>query len=143
MAYQKVIVVGNLGRDPEMRYLPNGQPVTNFNLATNRSYTNSNGEKVKETTWFRISAWGRQAETCNQYLKVGSKVLIEGRLNPDSETGGPRVYQRQDGTHGSSYELTADRVVFMDSRGQDGGGYQEQGGGAQVNQPMDEDDIPF
>jgi single-strand DNA-binding protein len=124
-----------------MRYLPNGQPVTNFNLATNRQYTNSNGEKVKETTWFRISAWGRQAETCNQYLKVGSKVLIEGRLNPDNATGGPRVYQRQDGTHGSSYELTADRVLFMDSRGQDGG-YQEQGS-APAAPMMDEDDIPF
>ena len=142
MSYQKVVIVGNLGRDPEMRYLPNGQPVTNFNLATNRQYTNSNGEKIKETTWFRISAWGRQAETCNQYLKVGSKVLIEGRLNPDQATGGPRVFQRQDGTHGSSYELTAERVVFMDSRGQEGG-YQQASPGAPVNDMMDEDDIPF
>jgi single-strand DNA-binding protein len=142
MSYQKIVIVGNLGRDPEMRYLPNGQPVTNFNLATNRGYTNSNGEKIKETTWFRISAWGRQAETCNQYLKVGSKVLIEGRLNPDQATGGPRVYQRQDGTYGSSYELTAERVVFMDSRGQDGG-YQQAAPGAPVDDMMDEDDIPF
>jgi single-strand DNA-binding protein len=99
-----------------MRYLPNGSPVTNFSLATNRSYT-ANDEKVNEVTWFRITAWGRQAETTNQYLKKGSKVLIEGRLNPDQETGNPRQYQRQDGTQGSSYEITAERVVFMDSKG--------------------------
>jgi single-strand DNA-binding protein len=140
MSYQKIVLVGNLGRDPEMRYLPNGQAVTNFNMATNRSYTNSNGERVKETTWFRISAWGRQAETCNQYLKTGSKVLIEGRLNPDQETGGPRVFQRQDGSHGSSYEVTAERVVFMDSRGQDGT-FQQQGGAP--DDDMMDDDIPF
>ena len=139
MSYQKVVIVGNLGRDPEMRYLPNGQPVTNFNVATNRQYTNSNGEKIKETTWFRVSAWGRQAETTNQYLKVGSKVLIEGRLNPDQATGSPRVFQRQDGTHGASYELTADRVVFMDTRGQEGG-FQAAGPGEEM---MEEDDIPF
>jgi single-strand DNA-binding protein len=115
MSYLKVVAVGNVGKGgPEMRYLPNGNPVTNFTLATNRKYTASNGEQVKETTWFRVSAWGRYAETCNQYLKQGSKVLIEGRLNPDAETGSPRVFQRQDGTHGASYELTADRVVFMD-----------------------------
>jgi single-strand DNA-binding protein len=138
MSYQKVVIVGNLGRDPEMRYLPNGNPVTNFNVATNRQYTNAEGEKIKETTWFRVSAWGRQAETSNQYLKVGSKVLIEGRLNPDKNTGSPRTYQREDGTYGASYELTADRVVFMDSRGANGGQQ-----GAPAEDTMDEDDIPF
>ncbi len=67
--YQKIVIVGNLGRDPEMRYTPSGQAVTNFSVATNRQYTSSDGQKVKETVWFRISAWGRQAETCNQYLR--------------------------------------------------------------------------
>lgn len=137
MSYEKIVIVGHLGRDPEMRYLPNGNPVTNFNVATNRSYTNADGEKVKETTWWRISAWGRQAETTNQYLKVGSKVLVEGRMNSDKASGGPRVYQRQDGTYGASYELTAERVVFMDSKGN---------GGEQAQQPdniMDDDEIPF
>ena len=140
MSYQKLLIVGNLGRDPEMRYLPSGQAVTNFNVATNRQYTGSNGEKVKETTWFRVSAWGRQAETCNQYLKQGSKVLIEGRLNPDKETGSPRVFQRQDGTSGASYELTADRVVFMSTRDSQEG---FTGGGPNEPATAEDDDIPF
>ena len=140
MSYQKLIIVGNLGRDPEMKYTPGGQAVTNFNLASNRQYTTSNGEKVKETTWFRISAWGRQAETCNQYLKVGSRVLIEGRLNPDKETGGPRIWSRQDGTQGSSYEVTADRVVFLTSRDEQPTGYAQ---GEANHQIAEDDDIPF
>lgn len=122
MSYHKITIVGNLGRDPEMRYTPSGQAVTNFNVASNRQYTASNGEKVKETVWFRVSAWGRQAETCNQYLKTGSQVLVEGRMTPDKASGGPRIWTRQDGTPASSYEITADRVVFLTSRGGGGGG---------------------
>jgi single-strand DNA-binding protein len=99
-----------------MRYTPSGQAVTNFSVATSRQYTSSDGSPVKETIWFRISTWGKQAETCNQYLKKGSKVLVEGRLNPDPETGGPRVFTRQDGTTGSSYEITANTVRFLSSR---------------------------
>ncbi len=138
MSYQKIVIVGNLGRDPEMSYLPgNGQAVTNFNVATNRQYTASNGEKVKETTWFRVTAWGRQAETCNEYLKTGSQVLIEGRLNPDKETGGPRLFQRNDGSYGAGYEITAERVVFMSTRNATGG---FEGGTAD---PMGDDEIPF
>ena len=76
--YHTIIIVGNLGRDPEMRYTPSGQAVTNFNVATNRQYTASDGSQVKETIWFRVSSWGKQAETCNQFLKKGSKVLVEG-----------------------------------------------------------------
>ena len=139
MSYQKIVIVGNLGRDPEMRYIQSGQAVTNFNVATNRQYTASNGERIKETTWFRVSAWGRQAETCNQYLRMGSKVLVEGRLNPDRETGSPRVYQRSDGTHGSSYEITAERVVFMSSR-DDQVSYQPKEPDSEV---IEEDEIPF
>lgn len=139
MSYQKIVIVGNLGRDPEMRYLSSGQAVTNFNVATNRQYTASSGEKVKETTWFRVSAWGRQAETCNEYLKTGSKVLVEGRMNPDKETGNPRVFERKDGTTGASYEITADRVVFMSGR-DDQDSYQVSEGGGEM---VDEDEIPF
>ena len=139
MSYQKIVIVGNLGRDPEMRYTPSGQAVTNFNMATNRQYTASNGERVKETTWFRISAWGRQAETCNQYLKMGSRVLVEGRLNPDKETGAPRDYERRDGSIGSSYEITAERVVFMSGRDDKAS---DQGAGPS-DEPIDEDEIPF
>ncbi len=87
--YQTVIIVGHLGRDPEMRYLPNGQAVTSFSIASGRKYTGSDGQLVDETTWFRISVFGKQAEACNQYLKKGSSVLVEGRLKPDPATGGP------------------------------------------------------
>jgi single-strand DNA-binding protein len=116
--YHTIIIVGALGKDPEMRYTPSGQAVTNFNLASNRQYTDSNGQQVKETIWFRISVWGKSAETCNQYLQKGSKVLIEGRLNPDPKTGGPHVWQGQNGP-GASFEVTASTVRFLSSR-QDG-----------------------
>lgn len=146
MSFHKITIVGNLGRDPEMRYTPGGQAVTNFNVASNRQYTTSNGERVKETVWFRVSAWGRQAETCNQYLRTGSQVLVEGRINPDKETGGPRVWTRQDGTPGANFEVTADRVVFLSGRGDegDGGGYQGgYQGGPDAPEEDGEDEIPF
>jgi len=114
--YQKVIVVGYLGRDPEMRYTPDGTPVTSFNMATSKKWNNPDGSKGEETTWFRVTAWRRQAEIVAQYLSKGSKVLVEGTLKPDKETGGPRVWQRQDGSWGASYELTASDVKFMDSK---------------------------
>ena len=137
--YHTIIIVGNLGRDPEMRYTPSGQAVTNFNVATNRQYTGSDGNQVKETIWFRVSTWGKQAETCNQYLRKGSKVLIEGRLTPDPSTGGPRLWQRQDGTTSASFEVSASTVRFLSSRGEDEGSYPA-GESHLVSEP---DDIPF
>lgn len=135
MTFHTIIIVGNLGRDPEMRYTPTGQAVTSFSVASSRSYTNQNGEKVDETTWFRITAWGKLAETCNQYLHKGSKVLVEGRLVPD-KNGGPRIFTRQDGTSGASFEVTAATVRFLSARGE--------GGEAMVESPGEsEDDIPF
>jgi single-strand DNA-binding protein len=116
--YHTIIIVGNLGKDPEMRYLPSGQAVTSFNVATNRQYTGSDGQTVKETIWFRVSVWGKQAESSNQYLKKGSKVLVEGRLTPDPATGGPRLWTRQDGTTASSFEVNAATVRFLSSRGE-------------------------
>ncbi|HLE15872.1 MAG TPA: single-stranded DNA-binding protein [Anaerolineales bacterium] len=137
--YHTIIIVGNLGKDPEMRYTPSGQAVTNFNVATNRQYTASDGSPVKETIWFRVSTWGKTAETCNQYLKKGSKVLIEGRLTPDASTGGPRIWTRQDGTPATNYEITANTVRFLSSRGEDEGSYQAEGGSSmEVSE-----DIPF
>ena len=134
--YQKVILVGNLGRDPEMRYTPSGQAVTNLNVATNRRYTDSNGQQVEETAWFRVSVWGRQAETVHQYLRKGRQVLVEGRLNPD-ENGNPRIWTRQDGTPAASFEVTAQNVRFLGGRADaEEGAYQEQETGT-------EDDIPF
>ena len=135
--YQKLIIVGNLGNDPEMRYTPSGQAVTNFSVATNRRYTTGEGNQVDETTWFRVSTWGKQAEVCNQYLKKGRKVLVEGRLNPDKETGGPRIWTRQDGSAAASFEMTAYEVKFLTPRGESNGDYEP-------SSPADEpEDIPF
>lgn len=117
----KIIIIGNLGRDPELRFLPDGTPVTTFSVATSRKA----GEK-DETTWFRVTVWGKQAESCNQYLHKGSKVLVEGRLRPD-ESGNPTVFQRKDGTWGASYEVTADAVKFLSGK---------------ADEPADED-VPF
>lgn len=101
-----------------MRYTPTGKAVTSFSVATNRQYTSNNGQQVKEVCWFRVSAWEKLAETCNQYLHKGSKVLVEGRLQPDQATGSPRVYQRQDGTYGASFEVTASTVRFLSPKGE-------------------------
>jgi single-strand DNA-binding protein len=111
--YQKVIIVGRLGQDPEMRYTPSGQPVTTFGVATDRRWIDQSGEQQQETTWFRVSVFGKQAEICNQYLVKGQQVLIEGRLRPDPATGGPRVWTGNDGVARASYELTAGVVRFL------------------------------
>jgi single-strand DNA-binding protein len=140
--YQQLIIVGNLGKDPEMRYTPSGTPVTSLSVATNRKYTGSDGQVVKETTWFRVSVFGKSAETAAQYLKKGSPVLVEGRLTPDKASGGPRVYTRPDGTMGATYEVFANTVRFLSSRGE--------GGPGPAPTPSDEDvpvgtedEIPF
>jgi single-strand DNA-binding protein len=127
--YQKLILIGNLGRDPEMRYTPDGKAVTSFSVATSRKYNDK-----EETTWFRISVWGKQAESCNQYLTKGSKVLVEGRLRPDSNTGAPQVFQKKDGSWGSSYEVFADTVRFLSARGE---------ANPETSDTVDDDDIPF
>ncbi len=114
--YQKVVIAGNLGSDPEMRYTPSGVPVTRFSVATNRRWTDAQGNPGEETTWFRVSAWRRLAETCNQYLSKGRQVLVEGRLIPDPDTGGPRVWTGNDGVARSSYELNALTVKFLGGR---------------------------
>jgi single-strand DNA-binding protein len=138
--YHTIIIVGNLGRDPEMRYTPGGQAVTNISVATNRQYTGSDGNTVKETIWFRVSVWGKMAEVCNQYLRKGSKVLVEGRLVPDAATGGPRLWTRQDGTAASSYEISASTVRFLSSRGEAEGEMTVSEGGSAAGE---EDNIPF
>jgi len=144
MSYHTTILVGNLGRDPEMRYTPSGQAVTSFSVAVSEAYTSANGEKIKKTIWFRVSAWGKQAETCNQYLKKGSKVLVEGRISADPTTGGPKIFTRQDGTAGSSFEITATIVRFLSSRGDnESGPVSGGGGGMEMAELPPEDDIPF
>lgn len=115
--YHTIIIVGNVGKDAEMRYTPSGAAVASFSVATNRQYTSSNGEQVKETVWFRVSAWGKQAEVCNTYVKKGMKVLVEGRLTSDKDTGGPRVYGDPPK---ASYEVSAGTVRFLSSRQDEG-----------------------
>jgi single-strand DNA-binding protein len=133
--FHKVILVGNLGRDPEMRYTPSGQAVTNLNVATNRTYTDGTGNQVKQTVWFRVSVWGKQAESSAQYLRKGRQVLVEGRLNPD-DNGNPRIWNAQDGTPRASFEVTAETVRFL------GGGRDETAAAEELG-PATEEEIPF
>ena len=102
----KVLLIGNVGRDPEMRYTPSGSAVTNFSLAVNRRYTPQNGEPQEETEWFDITAWNRLAETCNNYVVRGMKVYVEGRLRSRSWVG-------QDGQTRFRNEIVANTVTFL------------------------------
>jgi len=141
--YQKLTIIGNLGRAPEMRYTPSGQAVTNLSVATTRKWTSNSGEKKEQTTWFRVAVWGKQAETCQQYLAKGRQVLVEGNLVVDEETGGPRVWVDQNGKARASFEINAHEVKFLGSangqRNQDDGGDPDE---APV-QDLDEEEIPF
>lgn len=138
--YQKLLIVGNLGQDPEMRYMPDGQAVTNFSLACNRRWNDrATGEQQEEVTWYRVSVWGRQAEAANQYLSKGRQVLIEGRLRPDPNTGGPRLWTRNDGSIGASFEVVADRVQFLGGNGNGANGHTNDA----AEPAYAEDEIPF
>jgi single-strand DNA-binding protein len=139
--FQQITIVGYLGNDPVMRFTPSGKAVTSFSLATNLSYTNNDGQKIDETTWFRISVWDAQAESCNQYLSKGRPVVVVGRMRPDPETGGPRVFTRNDGTSGASFEVTANYVRFLPSGRGDSEGYEQDMGDQQGG--AEDDDIPF
>jgi single-strand DNA-binding protein len=144
--YQKIVIVGRLGRDPEMRYMPDGTAVTSMNVATDRRWTDkATGQPTQETTWFRVSVWGRQAESTNQYLTKGSMVLVEGHLKPDPQYGGPRIWTAQDGTARASFEVTAEVVRFLSSRGDSGGGASSYSDDSPSGKPaaQEEDDIPF
>jgi single stranded DNA-binding protein (ssb) len=114
--YQQITIVGNLGKDPEMKFTPAGKATTSFSVATSHQYT-QNGETVKETTWFRVQVWGNQAEACNKYLHKGSKVLVTGRLQADKATGGPRIWMNKNNEPKSSFEINASEVKFLDPAG--------------------------
>ena len=133
--FNKITIIGNLGTDPEMRYMPSGDAVTSFSVATNRRYRTRDGEQRDETEWFRVNAWGRLAETTNQYLEKGSLVYVEGRLSSRSWVG-------QDGQTRFSNEVRAQELKFLPRTGQaapGGGGYP--GDGAPAGD--DEDDLPW
>ncbi len=117
----KVIILGNVGADPELRYTPGGAAVTNFNVATNESWTDNNSERQERTEWHRIVVWGRLAEICNQYLRKGSKVYIEGRLQT-------RSWEGQDGQKRYTTEVVAREMQMLDGRGDMEGGGGSNGG---------------
>lgn len=129
--YQKFIIVGNLGADPEMRYTPSGTPVTNLRVAVNRRWTNAEGQQQEETTWYRVAVWGKQAEACNQYLSKGRQVLVEGERIQASP------YLNREGQPAASLELTARSVRFLGTRADRG----EPPFEAPAETP--EEDIPF
>ncbi|MBI2908172.1 MAG: single-stranded DNA-binding protein [Chloroflexi bacterium] len=106
----KVMIIGNLGTDPEMRYTPNGNPVTTFRIATSRNYTSSSGERRQETEWFNVITWNKLAETCNQFLGKGRRAYVEGRLQT-------RTWEGQDGQKRYRVEIVANTVLFLDQQG--------------------------
>ena len=105
----KVMIIGKLGRDPEMRYTPSGKPVTSFSVATSRSWVTADGERREATEWFNVVAWRDLAEICSQYLSKGSKVYIEGRLQT-------RSWEGQDGQKHYRTEIVADEMILLDPR---------------------------
>lgn len=117
--FQRVTLIGNLGSDPDLRYAPSGTPVCSFSVATNEVWTDQNNQRQERTTWWRISAWGRMGEVCNQYLSKGRRVYVEGTVVADPETGGPRIWTDQNGQPRASFELRAQVVKFLDGRGGD------------------------
>lgn len=130
--YQSITLLGNLGSDPSMKYMPSGMAVTNFSMATSESWT-TDGERQERTTWWRVAVYGKSAEAANQYLKKGSKVLVIGRMNATPE-GNPRVWTDNSDNARASFELNADTVKFLSPKS-DGGG--------RPNSDDDESEIPF
>ena len=110
VSLNKIMIIGNLGSEPEMRFTPNGRPVTSFRVATNRIHTTAEGERKEEVEWFTVVAWNKLAEQCNQFLNKGRLVYVEGRLHT-------RTWEGQDGQTRSRAEIVANRVVFLDRRG--------------------------
>ena len=107
MSLNKVMMIGNVGTDPEMRFTPNGNPVTTFRIATSRTYTTPEGDRRQETEWFTVVTWNKLAETCNQFLAKGRRAYVEGRLQT-------RNWEAQDGQRRQRVEIIANTVIFLD-----------------------------
>jgi single-strand DNA-binding protein len=149
-SFSKVMIIGNLGRDPEMRYTPNGRPVTEFSVAVNQSTKNQQtGEWVEATDWFRVTVWGDRAERTAEQLRKGNRVFVEGRFRT-------REFEGRDGQKRISLEITADSVVSLEARAAAGEGEGSFGapsggvGGGETVRPTrapggddDLDDLPF
>lgn len=138
MSFNRVILVGNLGRDPELRYTPQGTPVCSFTMATNERRKDKSGEMQDQTTWFRVTLWGRQAETASQYLTKGRPVYIEGRLRVEEWTD-------RDGKPRHTLEIHATDMQFIGGRGDDAAAAAKPAGGEPHMEQPDpaDDDIPF
>jgi single-strand DNA-binding protein len=124
----KVMIIGRLGRDPEMRYTPSGRPVTTFSVATSRTWNTSEGEKRTETEWFNIVAWGSLAEICKQYLTKGQQVYVEGRLQT-------RHWDDPEGVKHTSIEIVANEMIMLGER--------REGEMASEIDGTEEDEFPF
>ena len=136
--YQQITIIGNLGRDPEMRYTPSGVAVTNFNVAVSRRWTREDGQQEEETIWFRVSAWQRQAEICNQYLTKGQRVLVVGRLQE------PNIWTDQNGSARASLQITAQDVRFLNTRAESEALASDTDQAGESSAPAgNEEDIPF
>ena len=139
----KVILVGNLGRDAELRYTPGGAAVSKFSLATTEVWTDKSGQRQERTEWHNIDLWGKQAESLNEYLRKGKQVYIEGRLQTDE-------YTDKEGAKRKSTKVRCDRVVLLGGGGGGRGGQMERGEPmgstppqAESAEPLTDDDIPF
>ena len=150
-SFNKIIIVGYLGRDPELRYTPDGTPVCDFSVATTERRKDKSGDMQDITTWFRVTAWRRLAEIANEYLKKGKQVYVEGRLTQ-------REYQDKDGVTRTTLDVQATDIQFIGPRGEEAGGYREGGYRAESPSPsprpapsareeepetITDDDIPF
>ena len=135
----KVMLIGNVGKDPEMRYTANGSAVTTFSLACNRTFTGADGERREETDWFEVVTWTKLAELCSQFLQKGRQAYVEGRLHT-------RSWEGQDGQKRYKTEVVAQTVLFLGSAGGNSGGPRVQerfdDAGA-VGAAVDPDDLPF
>jgi single-strand DNA-binding protein len=125
----KVMIIGNLGRDPEMRYTPSGRPVTTFSVATSRTWNTSEGEKHVETEWFNVVSWSNLAEICKQYLTKGQQVYIEGRLQT-------RHWDDQEGNKHTSVEIVANEMIILGER-------REAGETSVESESIEEEEFPF
>lgn len=141
MSFNRIILVGNLGRDPELRYTPQGTPVCSFSMATNERRKDKTGEMQDQTTWFRVTLWGRQAETASQYLSKGRPVYIEGRLRVEEWTD-------RDGKPRHTLEVHATDMQFIGGRAEEPLAEKAAAGVGSAEQPqqqpdLSDEDIPF
>ena len=130
----KIMVIGNVGTDPEMRYTPNGNPVTSFRIATSRAYTTAGGERRQDTEWFSVVSWNQLAEQVNQYLTKGRRAYVEGRLRS-------HTWEGPDGVPRFRNEIVANKVLFLDRQPIEG--VHEEGSGQDAPPDVDPEDLPF